>query len=65
MGGFIEKYNRDLTPRVRKYVPKNDKQLPTVGDKLFFLLLTHPLQEVMAFIGTATRFDLDVLIVNK
>ena len=49
MGGFIEKYNRDVTPRLRKYVPKNDKQLPTVGDKLFFLLLTHSLQEVMAF----------------
>ena len=44
MGGFIEKYNRDGTPRLRKYVPKNNKQLPTVGDKLFFLVLTHSLQ---------------------
>lgn len=61
--GFIEKYNFDGTPRLRKYVPKNEKQLPTVGDKLFFLLFykkTHCLQEVMAF-----QFDLDVSMVNK
>lgn len=60
---FIEKYNLDGTPRLRKYVPKNEKQLPTVGDKLFFLLFykkTHSLQEVMAF-----QFDLDVSMVNK
>lgn len=49
---FIEKYNLDETPRLRKYVPKNEKQLPTVRDKLLFLLFykkTHSLQEVMAF----------------
>lgn len=60
---YIEKYNLDGTPRLRKYVPKNEKQLPTVGDKLFFLLFykkTHSLQEVMAF-----QFDLDVSMVNK
>lgn len=60
---FIEKYNLDGTPRVRKYVPKNEMQLPTAGDKLFFLLFykkTHCLQEVMAF-----QFDLDVSMVNK
>ena len=49
MGGFIEKYNRDVTPRLRKYVPKNDKQLPTAGDKLFFLLLTQSLQRSSGF----------------
>ena len=67
-GSFIEKYNLDGTPRLRKYVPKNEKQLPSVGDKLFFLLFykkwnaarTHSLQEVMAF-----QFDLDVSMVNK
>lgn len=32
---FIEKFNLDGTPRMRKYVPKNEKQLPTVADKLF------------------------------
>lgn len=71
--GFIEKYNLDGTPRLRKYVPKNEKQLPTVGDKLFFLLFykkrnaarTHSLQEVMAFHRSTTRFDLDVSMVNK
>ena len=60
---FIDKYNLDGTPRLRKYVPKNEKQLPSVGDKLFFLLFykkTHSLQEVMAF-----QFDLDVSMVNK
>ena len=49
---FIEKYNLDGTPRLRKYVPKNEKQLPSIGDKLFFLLFykkTRSLQEVMAF----------------
>ena len=35
---FIEKFNLDGTPRMRKYVPKNEKQLPTVADKLFFIL---------------------------
>ena len=35
---FIQKYNLDGTPRLRKYVPKNEKQLPAVEDKLFFLL---------------------------
>lgn len=60
---FIEKYNLDGTPRLRKYVAKNQRQLPTVADKLFFLLFykkTHCLQEVMAF-----QFDLDVSMVNK
>lgn len=60
---FIDKYNLDGTTRLRKYVPKNDKQLPTVGDKLFFLLFykkTHCLQEVMAL-----QFDLEVSMVNK
>jgi len=60
---FIDKYNLDGTPRLRKYVPKNEKQLPSIGDKLFFLLFykkTHCLQEVMAF-----QFELDVSMVNK
>jgi hypothetical protein len=60
---FIDKYNLYGTPRLRKYVPKNEKQLPSVGEKLFFLLFykkTHSLQEVMAF-----QFDLDVSMVNK
>lgn len=60
---FIEKYNLDGRPRLRKYVAKNQTQLPTLADKLFFLLLykkTHCLQEVMAF-----QFDLDVSMVNK
>lgn len=60
---FIEKYNLDGTPQLRKYVPKNEKQLPTAGDKLFFLLFykkTHSLQEVLAF-----QFDLEVSMVNK
>jgi hypothetical protein len=35
MGNFIEKYNLDGTPRMRKYVPKNEDQLSTVADKLF------------------------------
>ena len=49
---FIEKYNLDGTPRMRKYVPKNETQLSNVWDKLFFILFykkTHSLQEVMAF----------------
>ena len=60
---FIQKYNLDGTPRLRKYVPKNEKQLPAVEDKLFFLLFykkTHSLQEVMAL-----QFDLDVSMANK
>ena len=60
---FIEKYNLDGTPRLRKYVPKNEEQLPTVADKLFFLLYykkVHPLQEALAF-----QFDLDVPMANK
>jgi len=35
---FIEKYNLDATPRMRKDVPKNENQLPTIADKLFFIL---------------------------
>ncbi len=60
---FIEKYNLDGTPRMRKYVPKNEAQLTKVCDKLFFILFykkTHSLQEVMAF-----QFDLDVSMANK
>ena len=61
--GFIEKFNLDGTPRMRRYVPKNEKQLPTVADKLFFILFyqkTNSLQEVVA-----SFFDLDVSMVNK
>lgn len=60
---FIEKFNLDGTPRMRRYVPKNQKQLPTVADKLFFILFyekTNSLQEVVA-----SYFDLDVSMVNK
>lgn len=60
---FIEKYNLDGTLRMRKYVPKNEKQLSTVADKLFFILFyqkTNSLQEVVA-----SFFDLDVSMVNK
>lgn len=60
---FIEKFNLDGTPRLRKYVAKNEAQLPTMADKLCFLLFykkTHCLQEVMDF-----QFDLDVSMVNK
>jgi hypothetical protein len=60
---FIEKYNLDGTPRMRKYVPKNEIQLPTVADKLFFILFyqkTNSLQEVVA-----SFFDLDVSMTNK
>lgn len=60
---FIDKFNLDGTPRMRKYVPKNEKQLPTVADKLFFVLFyqkTNSLQEVLA-----AHFDLDVSMVNK
>lgn len=60
---FIEKYNLDGTPRLRKYVPKNEEQLPTISDKLFFLLYykkVHPLQEALAF-----QFDLEVPMANK
>ena len=56
----IEKYNLDGTPRLRKYVPKNEEQLPTIANKLFFLLYykkVHPLQEALAF-----QFDLAVPI---
>ena len=59
----IEKYNLDGTSRLRKYVPKNEEQLPTVADKLFFLLYykkVHPLQEALAF-----QFDLAVPMANK
>ena len=35
---FIEKFNLDGTPRMRKDVPKNEEQLPTLADKLFFIL---------------------------
>ncbi len=60
---FIEKYNLDGTPRMRRYIPKNEKQLPSVADKLFFILFyqkTNSLQEVVA-----SYFDLDVSMVNK
>jgi hypothetical protein len=60
---FIEKFNLDGTLRVRKYVPKNEEQLPTVADKLFFLLYykkVHPLQEALAF-----QFDLEVGMASK
>ena len=60
---FIEKFNLDGTPRQRKYVAKNETQLPTVSDKLFFILFykkTHTLQEVVAL-----QFDLDVSMTNK
>ena len=60
---FIEKYNLDGTPRLRKYIAKNETQLSTVSDKLFFILYykkTNSLQEVMAF-----SFDLDVSMANK
>lgn len=60
---FIEKFNLDGTPRMRKYVPKNENQLPTMADKLFFILFyqkTNSLQEVVA-----SYFELDVSMVNK
>ena len=60
---FIEKYNLDGTRRLRKYVPKNETQLPTVSEKLFFLLYykkNNTLQESLAL-----HFDLDVSMVNK
>lgn len=60
---YIEKYNLDGTPRMRKYVPKNEEQLPTVADKLFFILFyqkTNSLQEVLA-----SFFDLEVSMANK
>jgi hypothetical protein len=60
---FIERYNLDGTPRMRKYVPKNEAQLKTVGDKLFFILYhkkNNPLQEAQA-----AFFDLDVSMSNK
>lgn len=60
---FIEKFNLDGTPRCRKYVPKNETQLPSLADKLFFILYykkTNSLQEVVAL-----QFDLDVSMVNK
>ena len=60
---FIEKYNLDGTPRMRKYAPKNEEQLSTVADKLFFILFyqkTNSLQEVVA-----SYFDLDVSMANK
>jgi hypothetical protein len=60
---FIEKFNLDGTPRMRKYVPKNEEQLPTVADKLFFILFyqkTNSLQEVVA-----SYFDLEVSMANK
>ena len=61
--GFIEKYNLDGTLRLRKYVAKNEAQLPTVADKLFFLLFykkAHCLQESLAF-----QFDLELSMANK
>ena len=60
---FIEKFNLDGTPRLRKYVPKNEEQLPSVADKLFFILFykkTNSLQEVVAL-----QFDLEVSMTNK
>lgn len=60
---FIDRFNLDGTPRVRKYVPRNEQQLPTVADKLFFILFykkTNSLQEVVA-----SYFDLDVSMSNK
>lgn len=60
---FIEKFNLDGTPRLRKYVPKNEEQLTNIWDKLFFILFykkTNSLQEVVAL-----QFDLDVSMANK
>lgn len=60
---FIEKFNLDGTPRVKKYVPKNEEQVPTVAHKLFFILFykkTNSLQEAMAL-----QFEIDVSMVNK
>ena len=60
---FIEKFNLDGTPRCRKYAPKNETQLPSIAEKLFFILYykkTNSLQEVVAL-----QFDIDVSMVNK
>ena len=46
---FIEKFNLDGTPRVRKDVPKNGEQLSTVAEKLFFILF---LQKNKCFTGS-------------
>lgn len=48
---FIEKFNLDGTPPMRKFIPKNETQLPTVAHKVFFILFyqkTNSLQEVAA-----------------
>lgn len=60
---FIEKYNLDGTPRMRKYVPKNEVQLSTVAEKLFFILYykkNNSLQESLAL-----QFDLETSMANK
>jgi hypothetical protein len=60
---FIEGYTLDGQPRVRKYTPKNEEQLPTAADKLFFILYydkNNPLQESLA-----AFFDLEVSMSNK
>lgn len=60
---FIEKYNLDGTARMRKYVPKNEVQLPTVAEKLFFILYykkNNSLQESLAL-----QFDLETSMANK
>jgi hypothetical protein len=60
---FIERYNLDGTPRMRKYVPKNEEQLTTVADKLFFILYykkNNSLKESLTVF-----FDLDVSMSNK
>jgi hypothetical protein len=36
---FIEGYTLDGQPRVRKYTPKNEEQLPTAADKLFWYFM--------------------------
>jgi hypothetical protein len=60
---FIERYNLDGTPRLRAYSPRNESQLPSVADKLFFILLYQKNNLLQEFL--AASFDIDTGMANK
>lgn len=60
---YLENYTLNGKKRTRRYTPKAEKQLPTVADKLFFVLYylkNNPTQESLAF-----AFDVPQDMCNK
>lgn len=60
---FIERYTLDNQPRTRKYSPRNERHIPTIEDKLFFILVyqkNNHLQEMQAAI-----FEMEQPLANR